>query len=159
MTETASERTNRQYLKLHLSEQWTYQQSVFYANPEDSVALLTEQVRFKEALRKHAPDQPMLIRIQLLEDDSTQAYLTIFTTSKVHGLEELACKTFKKPMRARGRGLPPGRRDGIANKIKNGEPHDLAEFFGVSKVRRWTVLNDPLLEPTLQYKASLKRSS
>lgn len=154
MTETASERTNRQYLKLHLSEQWTYQQSVFYANPEDSVSLLTEQVRFKEALRKHAPNQPMLIRIQLLDKDSLQAYLTIFTTSKVHGLGELACNTFKKPMRARGRGLPPGRRDGIANKIMNGEPHDLAEFFGVSKVRRWTVLNKPLLEPALQYKAS-----
>lgn len=154
MTETASERTNRQYLKLHLSEQWTYQQSVFYASPEDSAALLTEQVRFKEALRRHAPDQPMLIRIQLLDDDSLQAYLTIFTTSKVHGLEELACKTFKKPMRARGRGLPPGRRDGIANKIKNGEPHDLAEFFGVSKVRRWSVLNKPLIDPSLQYKAS-----
>ena len=159
MTETASERTNRQDLKLHLSEQWTYQQSVFYASPEDSVSLLTEQVRFKEALRKHAPNQPMLIRIQLLDKDSLQAYLTIFTTSKVHGLKELACKTFKKPMRAIGRGLPPGQRDGIANKIKNGEPHDLAGFFGVSKVRRWTVLNDPLLEPTLQYKASLKRSS
>ena len=154
MTETASERTNRQYLKLHLSEQWTYQQSVFYASPEDSVSLLTEQVRFKEALRKHAPDQPMLIRIQLLDDDSPQAYLTIFTTSKVHGLKELACKNFKKPMRAIGRGLPPGQRDGIANKIKNGEPHDLAEFFGVSKVRRWTVLNAPLIDPTLQYKAS-----
>ena len=158
MTETASERTNRQYLKLHLSEQWTYQQSVFYASPEDSVSLLTEQVRFKEALRKHVPDQPMLIRIQLLDDDSPQdspqAYLTIFTTSKVHGLRELACKTFKKPMRAIGRGLPPGQRDGIANKIKNGEPHDLAEFFGVSKVRRWSVLNKPLIDPTLQYKAS-----
>lgn len=154
MSETASERTNRQYLKLHLSEQWTYQQSVFYASPEDSVALLTEQVRFKEALRKHAPDQPMLIRIQLLEDDSTQAYLTIFTISKVHGLKELACKTFKKPMRAIGRGLPPGQRDGIANKIKSGDPHDLAEFFGVSKVRRWSVLNKPLIDPSLQYKAS-----
>ena len=154
MSETASQRTNRQYLKLHLSEQWTYQQSVFYASPEDSVSLLTEQVRFKEALRKHAPDQPMLIRIQLLDDDSPQAYLTIFTTSKVHGLKELACKTFKKPMRAIGRGLPPGQRDGIANKIKNGEPHDLAEFFGVSKVRRWSVLNKPLIDPTLQYKAS-----
>lgn len=154
MSETASQRTNRQYLKLHLSAQWTYQQSVFYASPEDSVSLLTEQVRFKEALRKHAPDQPMLIRIQLLDDDSPQAYLTIFTTSKVHGLKELACKTFKKPMRAIGRGLPPGQRDGIANKIKNGEPHDLAEFFGVSKVRRWSVLNKPLIDPTLQYKAS-----
>ena len=152
MTETASERTNRQYLKYHLSTQWRYQHTVFYATPEDSVGLLTEQVRFKEALRKHAPDQPFLCRIQLLGKDELQAILVIYTTGKVHGLTELACKTFKQPMNTLGRGLPDSRRDGAAATIKREHAHNLAEFFEKPSVRRWCVLNKPLIDPALQYK-------
>lgn len=152
MTESTEERTNRQYLKYHLNTQWRYQHSVFYANAEDSVNLLTDQVRFKEALRKHAPDQPFLLRLQLLNKDELQAFLVIYTTRKVYGLTELANKTFKQAMNTRGRGLPDGRRDGIANKIKKGEPHNLADFFKANKVRRWSVLNKPLIDVSLQYK-------
>ncbi|MGH0992084.1 hypothetical protein [Bacillus cereus] len=153
MSESPSDRTVRQYLKLHLSTQWRYQHTVFYVNPEDSVSLLTDQVRFKEALRKHAPDQPFLCRIQLLDKDGVQeAIMVIYTTGKVHGLTELACKTFKQPMNTLGRGLPDSRRDGAAATIKREHAHNLAEFFEKPSVRRFTVLNKPLIEPSLQYK-------
>jgi len=152
MTETASERTNRQYLNDHLSTQWRYQHTVFYAHPEDSVGLLTEQVRFKEALRKYASDQPFLIRIQLLDKDELQAIMVIYTTAKVHGLTELACKTFKQPMNTLGRGLPDSRRDGAAATIKREPAHNLAAFFNKPSVRRWSVLNKPLIDPSMQYK-------
>jgi hypothetical protein len=152
MTETASERTNRQYLKYHLSTQWRYQHTLFYATPEDSVGLLTEQVRLKEALRKHAPDQPFLCRIQLLGKDELQAIMVIYTTGKVHGLTELACKTFKQPMNTLGRGLPDSRRDGAAATIKREPAHNLAAFFEKPSVRRWSVLNKPLIDPSMQYK-------
>ena len=142
----------RQYLKFHLSTQWRYQHTVFYANPEDSVSLLSDQVRFKEALRKHAPDQPFLIRIQLLGKDELQAIMIMYTTGKVHGLTELACKTFKQPMNTLGRGLPDSRRDGAAATIKREHAHNLAEFFEKPSVRRWSVLNKPLIDPSLQYK-------
>lgn len=152
MSESPADRTVRQYLKFHLSTQWRYQHSIFYANPEDSVSLLTDQVRFKEALRKHAPDQPFLCRIQLLDKEEPQAIMVIYTTGKVHGLTELACKTFKQPMNTLGRGLPDSRRDGAAATIKREPAHNLAAFFEISKVRRWSVLNKPLIEPSLQYK-------
>ena len=153
MSESPSDRTVRQYLKFHLSTQWRYQHTLFYATPEDSVGLLTEQVRFKEALRKHAPDQPFLCRIQLLGKDELQAIMVIYTTGKVHGLTELACKTFKQPMNTLGRGLPDGRRDGAAATIKREHAHNLAAFFEKPSVRRWSVLNKPLIDVSLQYKA------
>ena len=152
MSESPSDRTVRQYLKLHLSTQWRYQHTVFYANPEDSVSLLSDQVRFKEALRKYAPDQPFLIRIQLLDKEKLQAIMVIYTTGKVHGLTELACKTFKQPMNTLGRGLPDSRRDGAAATIKREHAHNLAEFLGKPSVRRWSVLNKPLIDVNLQYK-------
>lgn len=153
MSESPSDRTVRQYLKLHLSTQWRYQHSIFYADPLRSVSLLTDQVRFKEALRKHAPDQPFLCRIQLLDKDGVQeAIMVIYTTGKVHGLTELACKTFKQPMNTLGRGLPDSRRDGAAATIKREHAHNLAEFFEKPSVRRWSVLNKPLIDPNLQYK-------
>ena len=152
MSESPSDRTVRQYLKFHLSTQWRYQHTVFYATPEDSVGLLTEQVRFKEALRKYASDQPFLIRIQLLDKDELQAIMVIYTTAKVHGLTELACKTFKQPMNTLGRGLPDSRRDGAAATIKREPAHNLAEFFEKPSVRRWSVLNKPLIDPSMQYK-------
>lgn len=152
MSESPSDRTVRQYLKFHLSTQWRYQHTVFYANPEDSVSLLSDQVRFKEALRKHAPDQPFLIRIQLLGKDELQAIMIMYTTGKVHGLTELACKTFKQPMNTLGRGLPDSRRDGAAATIKREHAHNLAEFFDKPSVRRWSILNKPLIDPSLQYK-------
>ena len=152
MSESPSERTVRQYLKLHLSTQWRYQHSIFYADPLRSVSLLSDQVRFKEALRKHAPDQPFLIRIQLLDKEELQAIMVIYTTGKVHGLTELACKTFMQPMNTRGRGLPDSRRDGAAATIKREPAHNLAEFFEKPSVRRWSVLNKPLIDPSMQYK-------
>ena len=142
----------RQYLKLHLSTQWRYQHSIFYADPLRSVSLLSDQVRFKEALRKHAPDQPFLIRIQLLDKEELQAIMVIYTTGKVHGLTELACKTFMQPMNTRGRGLPDSRRDGAAATIKREHAHNLAEFFEKPSVRRWCLLNKPLIDVSLQYK-------
>ena len=48
----------------------------------------------------------------------------------------------------RGRGLPDSRRDGAAATVKR----ELAEFFEKPSVRRWSVLNKPLIEPNLQYK-------
>ena len=121
--------------------------------PTHCAALASYQVRFKEALRKHAPDQPFLIRIQLLDKEELQAIMVIYTTGKVHGLTELACKTFKQPMNTLGRGLPDGRRDGAAATIKREHAHNLAAFFEKPSVRRWSVLNKPLIDVSLQYKA------
>ncbi|SPO56628.1 conserved protein of unknown function [Pseudomonas sp. JV551A1] len=75
----------------------------------------------------------------------TQAYLTMFTTKPVDGLQDVADKTFPSLMNVMDQALSVSKLDTIADTIERQRPHDLSKFFGKGKVNRWTVLNKPLL--------------
>lgn len=161
MSETAAERSKRQYLTTHRSQQWTHQHSIFYATPEESVGLLDHMVAFKQHLRRKASDQPFLIRIQLRNKASTpqgpsplQAYLTMYTAVEVANLKAIAEKAFPVEMNVRGRALTPGKLESSALSIEKQKPHNLNNFFGKAAVKRWSVLNKDLIDPSLRYKDS-----
>lgn len=86
MSETAEERSKRQYLAHHRSKQWTYKHAIYYAQPTESSSLLDDMVKFKQLLRRKCPDQPFLIRIQLRNQPTLQAFLILYTTGKVDNL-------------------------------------------------------------------------
>src|SRR3990167_6902647 len=89
MSETSDEKSKRNYLRLLNNYEWNYQHSLFFEDGADSKALLDDMIKFKQVLRRKCPDQPLLIRIQLLNrktdynpDGGEQAYLVILTTIK-----------------------------------------------------------------------------
>ena len=83
MSETSEERSKRQYLAHHRSKQWTYKHTIYYAQPTESSSLLDDMVKFKQLLRRKCPDQPFLIRVQLRNQPTLQAFLILYTTGKV----------------------------------------------------------------------------
>ena len=152
MSETAEERSKRQYLAHHRSEQWTYKHAIYYAQPTESSSLLDDMVKFKQLLRRKCPDQPFLIRIQLRNQPTLQAFLILYTTGKVDNLDLMANKTFASGMNVRGRVLSPEKLEQSARSIEIQSPHNLNKFFGKPAVKRWSVLNSDLIDPSLQYK-------
>ena len=154
MSENAEEKTKREYLAVHRNRQWQHKHSVFYKHPEDSINLLSEMSAFKQLLRRRHSDQPFLIRIQTLYkyNKPLQAYLVIYTTAEVDDLQAIVDKTFQGEMNAIGQPLDSSKLEESAISIEKQKPHNLKEFFNVSRVVRWTVLNAPLIDPTLQYK-------
>ena len=152
MSETAEERSKRQYLAAHRSKQWTYKHAIYYAQPTESTSLLDDMVGFKQLLRRKCPNQPFLIRIQLRKEPALQAFLILYTTTKVDNLDLIANKTFAHEMNVRGRVLSPEKLEQSARSIEIQSPHNLNKFFGKAAVKRWSVLNKPLIEASLQYK-------
>lgn len=149
MSESSEAKTKRKYLVVLRSNQWPYQHSIFYDDPEQSHALLEHMVKFKQTLRRRCPDQPFLVRVQTLKKggDPLQAYLTIFTTKKVEDLREIANKVFPTVMNALGKRLSIEKLDQIARSIEKQKPHDLSKLFGKQGANRWSVLNKHLLLP------------
>jgi hypothetical protein len=148
MSETSEDKSKRNYLKLLQDYQWSYQHSIFYEDLEDSTALLSDMVKFKQELRRQCPEQPFLIRIQLLNkktrhspDGGLQAYLVILTTEKTDKPRAVADKVMSAPTNVIKRHLSPEKLASIASAIKVQQPHDLEHFFGTAKINRFTVLN------------------
>ena len=154
MSETAEEKTKREYLAVHRNRQWQHKHSVFYKHPEDSINLLSEMSAFKQLLRRRHSDQFFLIRIQTLykHNRPLQAYLVIYTTAEVDDLQAIVDKTFKGEMNTIGQPLDSTKLEGSAVSIEKQKPHNLKDFFKVGRVVRWTVLNKPLIDVSLQYK-------
>lgn len=145
MSETAEERSKRQYLAHHRSKQWTYKHAIYYAQPTESSSLLDDMVKFKQLLRRKCPDQPFLIRIQLRNQPTLQAFLILYTTGKVDTLDLIANKTFTHEVNVRGRVLSPEKLEQSARSIEIQSPHNLNKFFDKPSVKRWSVLNKHLL--------------
>ena len=147
MSETSEDKTKRRYLAVLRGYQWSYQHSIFYADPEQSHALLDHMVRFKQTLRRRCPDQPFLIRVQTLNKwgRPLQAYLTFFTTKKVEDLQEMAEKVFPANMNVRGRTLSVEKHGTIARAIEKQKPQDLSKVFDKVGMNRWSVLNKHML--------------
>lgn len=142
MAEASEDKTIRNYLHALTNYEWSYQHSVFYQEPSESTQLLDDMISFKQALRRKCPDQPFLIRIQLLNREKRfHAYLMILTTERVMGIQELADKAFSAPTRTRERKCKPERIASMAIKIRSQKPHNLNWFFKKPQVRRWTILN------------------
>lgn len=148
MAEASEDKTIRKYLHALTNYEWSYQHCVFYQEPSESIQLLDDMVSFKQTLRRQCPDQPFLIRIQLLNREKRfQAYLMILTTQRVMGIQELADKGFSAPTNTIGRICTPERIGSMATKIRNQQPHDLQWFFKKQQIRRWTILNKEKLLP------------
>ena len=148
MAEASEDKTIRKYLQALTNYEWSYQHSVFYDDHTESIHLLDDMVSFKQALRRKCPDQPFLIRIQLLNREKRlQAYLMILTTQRVMEIQELADKAFSAPTNTIGRKCTSERINSMATKVKNQKPHDLQWFFKKPQIRRWTILNKEKLTP------------
>lgn len=146
MAEPSEDKTIRRYLHNLTSYEWSHQHCIFYQEPSASTRLLEDMAVFKQALRRKCPDQPFLIRIQLLNREKRfQAYLMILTTKRVKEIQEIADRAFSAPTNTIGRKCTSERIDSMATKIKRQKPHDLQRFFDKSKIRRWTILNKNLL--------------
>jgi hypothetical protein len=146
VSESSEEKTKRKYLTVLRGYQWSYQHSVFYDDPEQSLGLLEDMASFKQMLRRRCPDQPFLIRVQALKKGAVhQAFLSIITTAKVDDLREIANKTFPAKMNVLGKTLSVEKRDQIARAIEKQKPHDLSKLFDRAGINRWSVLNKPLL--------------
>jgi hypothetical protein len=142
VSETSEEKTKRKYLTVLRGYEWSYQHSIFYDDPEQSLGLLKEMVSFKQMLRRRCPDQPFLIRVQGLKKGAVhQAFLSIITTAKVDDLVEIANKTFPAKMNVVGRRLSAERLSQQASVIEEAKPHDLSKLFDKSGINRWTLLN------------------
>lgn len=146
MSESSEEKTKRKYLTVLRDYQWSYQHSVFYDDPEQSLGLLEDMASFKQMLRRRCPDQPFLIRVQALKKGAVhQAFLSIITTAKVEDLQGIANKTFPAKMNVVGRRLSAERLSQQARVIEEAKPHDLSKLFDKAGINRWSVLNRQLL--------------
>lgn len=142
MSESSEEKTKRKYLTVLRGYQWSYQHSIFYDDPEQSIALLGDMVLFKQMLRRKCPDQPFLIRVQALKKGAIhQAFLSIITTAKVGSLGEIANKAFPAKMNVIGRRLSAERLSQQASVIEESKPHDLSKLFDKTGINRWSMLN------------------
>lgn len=154
MSETSEQRSKRQYLENHRSRQWQYKHAIFYARPEHSTGLLEDMVGFKQLLRRKCPAQPFLVRIQTrqLPEKPLQAFLVLYTTTKVENLQQIADKTFPHETNVLGQSLPLSKLEASARSIEQQRSHNLNKFFDKTAVKRWSVLNSDLIDPNLQYK-------
>lgn len=149
MSETSDEKSKRNYLRLLNDHEWSHQHSLFYEDIANSKALLDDMVRFKQVLRRKCPDQPFLIRIQLLNrktasnpDGGLQAYLVILTTMNARiALAEAAEKAMHAVCNILRKKLTQENKARMASAIKSQKPHDLERFFGRDKINRFTLLN------------------
>ena len=148
MSESSEEKTKRKYLTVLRGYQWSYQHSVFYDDPEQSLGLLEDMASFKQMLRRRCPDQPFLIRVQALKKGAVhQAFLSIITTDKVDDMREIANKTFPATMNVVGRRLSAERLSQQARVIEEAKPHDLSKLFDREGINRWSILNKDSLSP------------
>ncbi|UVL23720.1 hypothetical protein [Pseudomonas donghuensis] len=147
--ETSEDKTKRKFAKYLVAPIWNYQYSVFYDTPEDSKNLLDDQKMFRQELRRKYPDQPFLVRLQTLKSHRRgnvfQAYLTMYTTTKVEGLQKLADRCFPSVMNVIYRQITPDLCEVKAHKILTQQPHNLTKLFGEVRVRRYGVINKNLL--------------
>lgn len=152
MSETSEDKSKRKYVKVLRDNQWSYQYSVFYENPEESVGLLADMVKFKRCLKREYSGVPFLFRIQLHTHHSgeLQAFLTLFTTEKLKGFDELANKAFPSSMNTQYQRLTDEMLSRKASAILHQRPHNLSKVFGKDGQNRWGVLNKPLLKPIQQ---------
>lgn len=156
MSETSNEKSKRNYLHLLNDHEWCYQHSLFYENATDSKALLSDMIKFKQVLRRKCPDQPFLIRIQLLNrktdynpDGDTQAYLVILTTIKSKtAITETAEIAMHATCNILGKRLTQEKKTHMASTIKLQKPHNLEHFFDKDKINRFTILNKNKLKKT-----------
>lgn len=145
--ETSDDKTKRKYLKLLTEHEWHHQYSVFYEHHSESKNLLNDMKVFKQRLIRACPDQPFLVRIQLLSrENSPQAYLTIFTTERSKELEKTHSNYWPNT-NLLGRKISKEKKERLANAIGRQKPHDLLRFFQVNRVRRYSVLNEGKLVP------------
>ena len=148
MSETSEEKSKRRYLSVLKENQWSYQYSVFYDDPVQSVELLDDMVRFKRYLRREYKNQPFLFRIQThmhRDKQVLQALLTLFTTEKLTGFEELANKAFPSPMNTQSRYITDGKLASMVESIGRQRTHDLSKLFNKVGQNQWGILNKPLL--------------
>lgn len=144
--ESSEDKTKRKFANYLLHPIWTYQYSVFCDDPEESINLLEYQKVFRRELGRKFANQPFLVRIQTHRLANVhQAYLTLYTTQKTVGFQELADRYFPTAVNVIYQQLTERKRATKAHKILTQKPHDLTKLFGEVRIRRYGVINKHLL--------------
>lgn len=143
MTETAAERTKRQFNQYIDLGIWTHQYSFFYQSAEDArMHALNDASKLKEKLRRATAlkDQPFLYRLCLYREN---AYHTIFTNKPVD--EQLLYSIFFKvsavDFKVAGREVADWKIEKYRRAVTEQRPHNLKRFFGDKKINRIALLN------------------
>jgi len=147
LSETPEEKTKRKLSTLITDHQWTHQYSVFYREIENCPSLISDSNKLKKTLRTKYPESPFLVCYRTLykkERGGLQAYLTLFSTTKIYNFNKLANKAFESGVTGTGRALDQEKQQRIASAIKNQKLHDLNKYFG-QKIRRYSLLNKSAL--------------
>ncbi|MFR0692158.1 hypothetical protein ACLUTX_22365 [Enterobacterales bacterium AE_CKDN230030158-1A_HGKHYDSX7] len=142
MTETSEEKTKRKYVDQLMAGVWTYQYSIFYQNPDESLRLIDDAASFRQGLGRRLPNQPFLIRVSLKGTGiSKQAWLSVLTTQKSPELIDWAEQKFSLPVNVIFRRYSQAKAEQTARAILKFRPHDLKHFFGKEKVNRYALIN------------------
>lgn len=146
MSETSEDKTKRKFVAHLRKPIWTIQYSVFYKDPAESYKLLEDQKRFRRELKRKFPDQPFLVRVQTHRKGKIhQAYLTLYTTQKADGIEELAKRYFSSEVNVADQSLTLEECEGKAHTILRQQLHDLTKVLGQVRIRRHDIINKHLL--------------
>jgi hypothetical protein len=143
MTETAEQRTKRQFNKYLDMVTWTHQYSFFYQCADDAKAnALEDAPKLKEKLRrtKALTSQSFLYRLCLYR---ANAYHTVFTTSPIDLdlLHSLILKVSPVEINVAGRELLDWKIETYRRAVSKQRPHNLVAFFGNRKINRIALLN------------------
>ncbi len=149
MSESSEEKSKRNYLSMLLEYKWSCQHSLFYEEQDASKSLLDDMIKFKQILRRKCPNQPFLIRIQLLKrktahnpNGDEQAYLVILSTHEASKeINEASEIAMSAPCNTLYMRLTPEKIAKAASAIKVQKAHNLERFFGRTKINRFTILN------------------
>lgn len=147
MSEFSEEKTKRKFLKLLSEYEWGYQYSVFYEDPEDSVFLLEDMIRFKQVLRRKWQNTAFLIRIQSHKNRRNgvlQAFLSILCNCKLEGVKDgFVDGLFSTQVNVMSKELSIGKQASMYRSIAKQKPHNLKMIFKEKEasIRRYTVLN------------------
>jgi hypothetical protein len=139
MSEDTIEKTKRKMIDLFKDYEWTYQYSIFYDNPADSIHLEEDLNRLRVKIKKR--DQPLYIIKRTLNRGVLQAFATIFTTRAIEGFDKLVSNSSQYEINIRKRKISDSFLVSTIQKLKKQKLHNLNIFFGRKSIKRYSVIN------------------
>lgn len=140
MSEDSTDRTKRELIDLYKRYEWTYQYSIFYDDPANSIHL-QEDLNTLRVKLKNRKDQPFFIVKRTLNRGFLQAFATIFTTQEIEGFDKLVNKSSQYEINIRKRRVSDSFIVSTIQKLKKQKLHNLESFFNLKNVKRYSVLN------------------
>lgn len=140
MGESSTDKTKREIIDIYKQYEWSYQYSIFYDNPKESIHLEEDLNRLRVKL-KNRKKQPFFVVKRTLNRGVLQAFATIFTTQEIEGFDEFVSKSSKCEINTRKRKISDSFISSTIQKLKGQKLHNLNKFFGKKDVKRYSVLN------------------